>query len=113
MTEVKGSEVSDLIGHMCRHLEKAIELSRKLEVSEFNEDVDQFWALVKYAENVEECIIQLDNINKTILPALDEIPLETSPDAGFSWKGLKGMRQRLAHDFRKIDPEILRVLPPM
>ena len=49
----------------------------------------------------------MDKINGTILLALDEIPQEASANIEFSWKGMKGMRQRLAHDFRKIDPEIL------
>ena len=106
-TESQKSAVADWLNHMCRHLENAIALSEQLEEAQLNEDNHQFWALVKYAENVQECIIQLDNMNKTILPALDEVPLDPIPDANFSWSGMKGMRQRLAHDFRRIDPKIL------
>ena len=63
------------VNHMCRQLEKSIALSEQLDEKELDEDNDLFWALVKYAENVQECIIQLDNLNKTILPALDEVPI--------------------------------------
>ena len=107
MTMVKLVEVRDWLDNMNRYLEKAIELSRRMDGGKLDESDDLFWALVKYAENVQECIIQLDSVNGTILPAFDEVPLEANAEAGFSWKGMKGMRQRLAHDFRKIDPEIL------
>ena len=107
MTEALRDEVRDWLYHMNRHIEKAITLSKRMDQSKFDEDDDLFWALVKYVENVQECMLQLDRINHTILLALDEIPQEPSEYIGFSWKGMKGMRQRLAHDFRKIDPEIL------
>ena len=106
-TEAQKSATADWLGHMCRHLERAIALSEQLDEVQLEEDNHQFWALVKYAENVQECIIQLDNLNQTILPALDEVPLDPVPGSNFSWSGMKGMRQRLAHDFRGIDPEIL------
>ena len=106
-TESQKAAVADWLNHMCRHLENAIALSEQLEEAQLDEDSHQFWALVKYAENVQECIIQLDNLNNTILPALDEVPLDPVPDANFSWSGMKGMRQRLTHDFRRIDPKIL------
>ena len=106
-TEAQQATVADWLTHMCRHLEKSIALSEQLNEGQLDEDNDQFWALVKYAENVQECIIQLDNLNKTILPALDEVPMEANPEFDFSWAGMKGMRQRLAHDFRAIDPSIL------
>ena len=95
-TESQKAAAADWLGHMCQHLENAIALSEQLEESQLNEGNDQFWALVKYAENVQECIVQLDNLNKTILPALDEVPLDPIPEASFSWSGMKGMRQRLA-----------------
>ena len=107
ITDGQRAQVADWLRHMCRHLDKAITLSQKLNGRAVDENDDMFWALAKYVENVQECIIQLDNINATILPALDEIPLEDGPDADFSWRGMKGMRQKLAHDFRSIDPEIL------
>ena len=106
-TESQKAAAAGWLGPMCQHLENAIALSEQLEESQLNEGNDQFWALVKYAENVQECIVQLDNLNKTILPALDEVPLDPIPEASFSWSGMKGMRQRLAHDFRRIDPTIL------
>ena len=107
MTVAKLSEVRDWMDNMNCYLEKAIELSKRMDCSKLDESDDLFWALVKYAENVQECILQLDKINRTILPALDEIPQKAEPNIGFSWKGMKGMRQRLAHDFRNIDSEIL------
>ena len=105
--EAQRATVADWLNHMCRHLEKSIALSEQLDEGQLDEDNHQFWALVKYAENVQECIIQLDNLNKSILRALDEVPLEANPEFDFSWTGMKGMRQRLAHDFRRIDPVIL------
>ena len=105
-TESQKAAVEDWLNHMCQHLENAIALSAQLE-EQADEDSHKFWALVKYAENVQECIIQLDNMNKTILPALDEVPLDPAPDANFSWSGMKGMRQKLTHDFRKINPKVL------
>ena len=89
------------------YLQRSIKLSKVMDSSNLDESDHLFWALVKYTENVQESMLQLDNINPTILLALDEIPQKASADVGFSWKGMKGMRQRLVHDFRKIDPEIL------
>ena len=107
MTTERLAEVGDWLENMNRHLEKAVQLSNRIDGDNLDESDDLFWALVKYAENVQECILQLDKINSTILLVLDEIPEEASADIGFIWKGMKGMRQRLAHDFREIDPEIL------
>ena len=101
------NEVRDWLVHMNRHLKNAIELSKQVDSINLDESDHLFWTLVKYAENVQECIIQLDNINRTILPTLDEIPEKANSNTGFTWSGMKGMRQRLAHDFRKIDPDIL------
>ena len=107
MTVAKVNEVRDWLVHMNRHLKNAIELSKQVDGTKLNESDHLFWSLVKYAENVQECILQLDKINRTILPTLDEIPEKANSNIGFSWNGMKGMRQRLAHDFRKIDPGIL------
>ena len=107
MTLAKVNEVRDWLVHMNRHLNNAIELSKQVDGTKLDKSDHLFWALVKYAENVQECILQLDKINPTILPALDEIPEKANANTGFSWNGMKGMRQRLAHDFKKIDPDIL------
>ena len=107
MTLAKRTEVRDWLDNMNRFLERAIDLSQRMNSSNLDESDDLFWALVKHAENVQESMLQLDRINPTILLALNEIPQEPSTDIGFSWQGMKGMRQRLAHDFRKIDPDIL------
>ena len=107
MTLAKRTEVRDWLYNMNRFLERAIDLSQRMNSSNLDESDDLFWALVKHAENVQESMLQLDRINPTILLAWAEIPQEPSTDIGFSWQGMKGMRQRLAHDFRKIDPDIL------
>jgi len=74
---------------------------------ELTESSDLFWALVKYTENVQESITQMDNINNRILPRLVEIPDKSAVDGDTSWTDLKGMRTRLAHQFWNIDPVIL------
>ena len=107
MTVAKVNEVRDWLVHMNRHLKNAIDLSKQVDGTKLDESDHLFWSLAKYAENVQECILQLDKINRTILPTLDEIPERANSNTGFSWNGMKGMRQRLAHDFRKIDPDIL------
>ena len=107
MTMARLAEVRDWLDSMNCYLGKSIELSKRMDSSKVDQGSDSFWALVKYAENVQECILQLDNLNPTILPTLDEIPLEVPSNVGFTWKGMKGMRHMLAHDFRKIDPEVL------
>ena len=71
-----------------------------MSLAEMTESNDLFWALAKYAENVEESVIKLDDLNKDIYPELVEL------DEG-TWQGLKGMRSRLAHAFWNIDPQIL------
>ena len=101
-TQAEYAAIADWLNHMCRHLVNSIAPTEQLGETELNEDNDRAWTLVKYAENVQECIIQLDNLNKTILTALDEVPLEATPEFDFNWTGMKGMRQRLAHDFRRI-----------
>ena len=65
-----------------------------------SKDDHDFWALVKYAENVQEAATQIDNINNTVFQALAAIPRG-------DWQDLKGMRNRLAHKFWDIDPEVL------
>ena len=107
MTGSKVNEIRPWLVHMNRHLENAIELSKQVPGVTRDESDPLFWALAKYAESVQECIVQLDDTKRTILVALDEVPEEANPNTGFSWNGMKGMRQRLAHDFTKIGPEIL------
>ena len=101
MTLAKVNEVRDWLVHMNRHLNNAIELSKQVDGTKLDKSDHLFWALVKYAENFQECILQLDKINPTILPALDEIPEKANANTGFSWNGMKGMRQRLI-SFRKM-----------
>ena len=107
MNEQKIQTVKEWISRMETHLEKAIDLSERIEPNEFNEGNHFFWALAKYTENIQECVTQLDKINNSIFPCLIEIPDVTGPDGDLSWDGLKGMRIRLAHKFWSIDPQIL------
>ena len=107
MDEKKIQAVVEWLERMKTHLKKSIELSEKSVPDGFDKDSDYFWALAKYAENVQECVTQLDKINKSIFPCLIEIPSKASSSDDLSWDGLKGMRIRLAHKFWNIDPDIL------
>ena len=107
MTEGRIPEVVTWLTRMQVYLKKTTVLSRKMERSCLDEANDFFWALVKYTENVEECAVQLDNINDSIFSCLIEFPLKSERGDELSWNGLKGMRNRLAHSFWDIDHDIL------
>ena len=100
MTKEKIAEVKTWIKRMGINLSRAIKLAARMLPADLQESNDLFWALVKYTENVQESAKQLDEINNKIYPELIEI----SED---DWRGLKGMRDRLAHAFWNIDPQIL------
>ena len=108
MTEGMVAEVKVWLERMRDQAGRAVSLSERLSPSDMDESNDLFWALAKYAENVQESIVKLDDINKRIYPELIELD-------GDTWQGLKGMRSRLAHAFWNIDPQILwelsRILP--
>ena len=89
------------------NLARAIAICRETGKEILDEDRHEFWALVKYVENVQEAIVRLDNKNSTILPKLIEFPLSSEDRTQTTWKSLKGMRSRLAHAFEHIDHEIL------
>lgn len=82
-------------------------LAGKIAIEDLHERNDLYWALVKYAENVEESITQVDKVDKRILRRLVEIPSDVDGSEELSWAQLKGMRIRLAHAFWKIDPQVL------
>ncbi|MDE0129870.1 MAG: DUF86 domain-containing protein [Gammaproteobacteria bacterium] len=100
MTADRIAEVKTWLERMGAQLGRAIDLSKRMSPEDLDESSDLFWALAKYAENVQESVVQLDRVNAKVYPALVELGEET-------WKGLKGMRSRLAHAFWNIDPEIL------
>ena len=100
MTSAQVDEVKTWINRMREYAAKAIKLAERMSYAEMHETNDLFWALAKYAENVEESAIQLDQVNTQIYPALIEMDMEV-------WQSLKDMRSRLAHAFWSIDPEIL------
>ena len=99
-------QVEQWFSRMSLHLNKAVVLAQKLGHGNLSEDDDLFWALAKYAENVQECIVQLDNMSDSILKCLVEFPLR-SDGGSTNWTDLKGMRSRLAHNFWSIHAHIL------
>ena len=88
-------------------LGRAAAICRDVGKDILDEDRHEFWALVKYVENVQEALVQLDNKNDTILPRLNEFPQRSNDRTETTWKSLKGMRSRLAHAFENIDHDIL------
>ena len=60
----------------------AINLSKRMSPEDPDESSDLFWALAKYADNVQEPVVQLDRVNTKVYPALVELGEGT-------WKGLK------------------------
>ena len=106
MTVENIAQVRQWLDRMRPHLQKAIILSQKMDGEQLSEDDDLFWSLAKYAENVQECAVQLDKINKSVFPCLSEFPMKSEQDE-LSWAGLKGMRIRLAHKFWDIDPTVV------
>ena len=51
--------------------------------------------------------VQLDNLKHSILEALEEVPIISEQGTDLNWSGLKGMRNKLAHNFWDIDREML------
>ena len=100
MTREKISEARTWLERIRLNATRAVKLSQRMSPVDVDESNDQFWALAKYAENVQESIVQLDKINKNIYPALIELDKDL-------WQNLKGMRSRLVHAFWKINPTTL------
>ena len=89
--------------------QQATDLAGDMSSEDLLESNALFWALTKLTENVEESIKQLDRLCPHIYECLMEIPvshLSEQPEV-LSWKALIGMRDRLAHQFWNIDPDIL------
>ena len=105
MTVEKVAQIQQWLSRMRFYLRKPVTLSAKIDETQLSKDDDLFWALVKYAENVQECAVQLDNINDSIFACLAEFPMKTENEE-LSWDGLKGMRSRLAHRFWDINPAV-------
>ena len=55
VTEKEFSRILRLIDLMRSHLDKAIILSKQMNEVDLSEESDAFWAIVKYAENVQDC----------------------------------------------------------
>lgn len=101
------SEIEGWLNRMEMFVDKAVTLSDTLNGQILNEKDDLFWALVKYIENIQECVVKLDDMNCSILRALEEIPAKSETGTDLSWKGIKGMRNVLAHEFWQIDKQTL------
>ena len=93
------AQITQWFGRALEFADRAVKLAGQCERVPLATD-DVFWALAKYAENVQESLVQIDNANATVLPTLTAVPES-------SWRDLKGMRNRLAHKFWDIDPQIL------
>ena len=100
MTSEKIADVRIWLDRMQVNAARASKLADRMSRDDLDESNDLFWALAKYAENVQESAVKLDDINKAIYPVMVEVDEAT-------WTGLKGMRSRLAHAFWNIDPQIL------
>ena len=77
MTEGMVAEVKVWLERMRDQAGRAVGLSERLSPSDMDESNDLFWALAKYAENVQESIVKLDDINKRIYPELIELDGDT------------------------------------
>lgn len=109
MTTGKIAKVCSWFERMNTNVERAINLSNRLSPESFIESHDLFWALVKYAENVQECAVQLDNMKLSILESLEEVPIRSENGEDLTWSNLKKMRNKLAHSFWDINRCILWV----
>ena len=107
MSDERITKIERLLDTMKVHLDRAIKLSARFAEGELDESKDEYWALVKFIENVQECVIQLDGINVTIFSKLIEFPQDSEDPKKLTWKGLKGMRQKVAHGFYNIDKAII------
>ena len=107
LTDADLEQIRSIAQKMRVNLARATAICRDAGKDILDEDRHEFWALVKYVENVQEALVQLDNKNDTILPRLNEFPEKSDDRAETTWKSLKGMRSRLAHAFENIDHDIL------
>ena len=100
MTQQKVLDVIVWLERMTTYTIRAVELSEDMDADTLSEDNHLYWALVKYVENAQESAKQIDNINSKFFTELIEL------DKSY-WKSLRRMRDRLAHKFWDIDPNIL------
>ena len=107
MTEAGLEEVRSITQQMRVNAVRAITICQETGEEILDEDRHEFWALVKYVENVQEAIVKLDSKNSTVLQKLIEFPERSDDRTQTTWKSLKGMRSRLAHAFEHIDHGII------
>ena len=108
LTDADLEQIRSIAQKMLVNVVRATTICREVDKNILtDEDRHEFWALVKYVENVQEALVQLDDKNDTILPRLDEFRERSSDRAETTWKSLKGMRSRLVHAFENINPDII------
>ena len=107
MTEAGLEEIRSITQQMRVNVVRAIAICQETGEEILDENRHEFWALVKYVENVQEAVVQLDSKNSTVLQKLIEFPERSDDRTQTTWKSLKGMRSRLAHAFGHIDHGIL------
>lgn len=106
ITQNQFDSVVSLFKEMELNTARTISLSKEICRDDLDESNHHFWALVKYVENTQDCITQLDNMKRSILESLNEIPLESERGKSLTWKNMIGMRIILTHkpwDIRKDD----------
>ena len=74
MTEAGLEEVRSITQQMRVNVVRAIAICQETGKEILKEDRHEFWALVKYVENVQEAIVQLDSKNSSVLQKLIEFP---------------------------------------
>ena len=107
MTEAGLEEIRSITQQMRVNVVRAIAICQETGEEILDEGRHEFWALVKYVENVQEAVVQLDSKNSTVLQKLIEFHERSDDRTQTTWKSLKGMRSRLAHAFEHIDHAIL------
>ena len=102
-TEERVREIEGWLKRVSAYASRAVDLTSRIVEADFHPDNDGFWAVVKYAENVQESVKQLDNLDRRLWNYLSK---EAEDDVDSS--DMKGMRDILAHQFWSIDPSLLR-----
>ena len=99
MTVQEIGVIKDWFDRMRVNVKQGMEFVHQVpEKKDFNESNPLFWATVKSIENVTESVKEVDKINSNILSQLFEIT---------EWKQIKGMRDVVAHQFWKLDHDVI------
>ena len=90
MTEAGLEEVRSITQQMRVNAVRAITICQETGEEILDEDRHEFWALVKYVENVQEAIVKLDSKNSTVLQKLIEFPERSDDWTQTTWKRPQG-----------------------